>query len=234
MKTYIPTMLLSFFITLPIAWSWSSSLSRRQLIESLVAGGSLLAAAAPAGAACLQGDLSPDCIGVYKVPIDDAILPYVGTPEALKRFAPDLKYVPPIQAPKSFDIAMEILQTQRLAADDITAVVSAGRLEEAGIKVLNLLPKVASAGQVVFDVLQGELSSNTSTSASVKDMQSMKLQQQLDMVLGYWGETDVTIGQGIRGDLGVSARAQLEILASLKDARAALDEFLFVASRRAA
>jgi hypothetical protein len=145
-----------------------------------------------------------------------------------------LKYVPPIQAPKSFDIAMEILQTQRFAADDIVAVVSAGRLEEAGIKVLNLLPKVASAGQVVADVLQGELSSNTSKSATVEDMQSMKLQQQLDMVLGYWGETDVTIGQGIRGDLGVSARAQLEILASLKDALAALDDFLFIASRRAA
>ena len=92
-----------------------------------------------AHAACLSGDLSPSCIGVYKVPMDDRILPYVNTPEALSKFAPDLNYVPPIQSPDSVSQALEILATQQLAAQDIANVVSAGKLEEAGIKILNLL-----------------------------------------------------------------------------------------------
>jgi hypothetical protein len=39
---------------------------------------------ATSNAACLPGDLSPNCIGVYKVPIDDNIRSMVGTKEALK------------------------------------------------------------------------------------------------------------------------------------------------------
>ena len=51
----------------------------------------------PVNAACLQGDLRKECIGVYKVPIDDAIKSYISTPEALTKFAPDLKFVDPIE-----------------------------------------------------------------------------------------------------------------------------------------
>jgi hypothetical protein len=44
-------------------------------------------------AACLPGDIRSECIGVYKMPLDDAALQYVETPEQLKKFAPDLQWV---------------------------------------------------------------------------------------------------------------------------------------------
>jgi len=37
---------------------------------------------------------------------------------------------------------------------------------------------------------------------------------------------DITIGQGLRGTMGVSAVAQLTILSELREATAALDDFL--------
>lgn len=174
-------------------------------------------------AACLPGDLSKECIGVYKVPIDDAVLPYVGTPEALQKFAPDLKYVPPVQKPSSFSSAIESLEAQRKAADDIQTVVSAGRLEEAGIKVLNLMPKVTTSGKLVVQTISDRLDVNKST---IDEIRLTKLEDQYNMVIGLWGECDVTIGQGLRGEMGVSAVAQLQILSSLRDATAALDDFL--------
>ena len=39
-----------------------------------------------------------------------------------------------------------------------------------------------------------------------------RLESQWEMVLALWGESDVMIGQGLRGELGVSAVAQIQIL----------------------
>lgn len=171
--------------------------------------------------------------------MDDAILPYVGTPEALRRFAPDLQFVPPVAAPPSLNAAIEALRSQRLAADDIRDVVSAGRLEEAGIKVLNLLPRVTAAGRLVLSELEsrtrgaasgaGAGGGGGSSSSAVEELKIGMLENQLDTMMAFWGECDVEIGQGIRGDMGVSAVAQLNILSSLRDATGALDDFLATA-----
>jgi hypothetical protein len=197
-------------------------------------------------AACLPGDVRPSCIGVYKVPIDDNVLPYVGSPEALQKFAPDLQYVPPITLPKSLQVAIEILETQRLAADDIGAVVSAGRLEEAGIKVLNLIPKVTTAGRVVLSNIQKQqqqqrvsaeatttTSSSTSTSSDdvVKGLQYQKVEEQYNVMVALWSDCDIVIGQGLRGEMGVSAVAQIQILTSVKDSTIALDDFITSSKR---
>jgi hypothetical protein len=183
-------------------------------------------------AACLPGDLSKECIGFYKVPMDDSYLKYFGTPEAVKTNAPDLNYVPPIRSPKNYKQAVEILETQLLAAKDIQQVVLAGRLEEAGIKVLNLVPQVTVAGRLVVGTIKEELLGGGAAAAAVNEMRILKLEQQLELVMGLWGECDIEIGQGLRGDMGVSAVAQIQILSSLGDAIAALDDLLFAASHR--
>jgi hypothetical protein len=203
------------------------NLSRRQCLHQFLIGAGSYSGwtvfCSKSDAACLPGDLSKECIGVYKVPIDDAILPYVGTPEALAKFAPDLKYVDPIQAPPSFSSAIEILETQRIAADDIKEVISAGRLEEAGIKILNLLPKVTSSGKMVVETIERGLDTKNSV---VDEIRLTKLRDQFMMLTGLWGECDIEIGQGIRGQMGVSAVAQIQILSSLRDATAEFDDFL--------
>jgi hypothetical protein len=57
-------------------------------------------------AACLTGDTDPSCIGFYKVPLDDAILKYVDTPENLARFAPGIKWVKLPASPKTYKEAL--------------------------------------------------------------------------------------------------------------------------------
>lgn len=203
-------------------WTLEFLVGRGGGLAALLLGGS--AASEPASAACLPGDLSKECIGVYKVPIDDGILPYVGTPEQLKLYAPDLTYVTPIQAPSNAKTAIELLDTQQLAAEDIKQVVLSGKLEEAGIKVLRLLPVIQSSGKYLVDKIEyGLLTPNSGT---IVDLKISKLKADLDMALGTWGECDIVIGQGLRGQLGVSAVAQLQILGSLKDAIVAYDDFL--------
>lgn len=154
--------------------------------------------------------------------MDDKISGMVGTKEALERNAPGLNYVPPIEVPKSIKDAMQVLEAQRRAADDIKTVISGGRLEEAGIKVLNLLPKVTAAGRVIIQNVE-----QTSTlSAGAKEVQLLKLQSKFDETLGCFGQVDVSIGQGLRGQMGVVTVAQLGILSDLKEAIGAFDEFL--------
>ncbi|KAG7354713.1 hypothetical protein IV203_004069 [Nitzschia inconspicua] len=212
-----------------------STLSRRHILRKSIAGLTAVVTSSPlllyqpdhSCAACLQGDLRPECIGVYKVPMDDAVLPFIGSKEALKRFAPDLEYVPPISSPKSIPIALEILETQQLAANDIKDVVSAGRLEEAGIKILNLIPKVTSSGRYILSTLQ----SRTTASSTIDELKISMLENQLNDMIALFGECDVVIGQGLRGQMGVSAVAQLTILSSLRDASSALDDFLVLATK---
>jgi hypothetical protein len=228
------TLALLLLVIVPSAWCWSSSTTttRRQWFLGVASG---LATSSAAHAACLPGDLSKDCIGVYKVPIDDNSLRYFGTPEALKKFAPDLNFVPPIPPPKNVAQAWEILNAQRLAADDIQQVVSAGRLEEAGIKILNLVPKVTSSGRFIVQTILNENESSSETASSpklsaIQELQLSKLQEQFSMVLALWGQCDVEMGQGLRGEMGVSAVAQLQLLESLRDATVAFDDFLASAS----
>lgn len=174
----------------------------------------ILAASSACQAACLPGDISKECIGVYKVPLDEVNSGMLNTPQAVQRNVPDLNYVPPVKYPQSAADAVQILQAQRTAADDIRSVVAAGRLEEAGIKMLNLLPKVTAAGRVVVD----HVAQTSPLVGGAKDVQLMQLQSRLDETLVSFGQVDVSIGQGLRGELGVVTVAQLTILSDLKDA----------------
>jgi hypothetical protein len=219
--------------------------SRRQLFQQSVAAitaAAVASAPSSANAACLQGDTRPVCIGIYKVPLDDNILPYISTPEQLHQFAPDLNYVPPIQKPESFEVAMAILRDQRNAADEIKQHVMAGKLEEAGIKVLGLIPQVTSSSRRVFTDLEAKIRTTgivagrpksdepSESETTVEEMAIEMAENQMNFVTGYWGDCDITIGQGIRGELGMLTVAQLTILASLRDATCALDDFLVTAA----
>ena len=229
---------------------------RRTVLKTLIATTTIqtsLSTIQPADAACLQGDLRPECIGVYKVPMDDRILPYISTPEALGKFAPDLQWVAPIPPPQNLVMAWDLLEAQRLAANDIYQVVQQGRLEEAGIKILNLIPIVTTTcnmiledaliqlaqsnavrvrqeqqqqQQLTSDSGQGMSRTGSGSDSALVSLASNRLETQCALVLGLWGETDIMVGQGIRGDLGVSAVAQLQLLNQLQEATAALDDFV--------
>jgi hypothetical protein len=202
------------------------SLNRRRFFSLLSTGCGMACVVDNSNAACLPGDLAPSCIGVYKVPIDDNIKEMVSTRESLQKYAPGINYVPPIPSPTSFSSAYEAILTQRLAADDIVNVVSAGRLEEAGIKVLNLIPRLTVSGRVLVD------NDTSETKSTQESIQREKLQNLLETTEVAWKNVDILIGQGIRGDMGVSAVAQLHILSELREAILSLDEFVASVKKR--
>ena len=200
-----------------------------------------------ASGACLSGDIRPDCIGVYKLPIDAAESPYVDTPERLRLYAPDLRWVPPTPYSRTYDIALDQLRDQRQRLDDAVDLVAMGDIEGAGLAILDVIPKVGAAGIVVirtFDdasneernmamklngtrgVIGNDGNPSSTPKATALEMKAYRIKYGLDELLGYMGETDVLMGQGLRGELGVSAVAQIQILSSLSDCRKEYDNLL--------
>jgi len=114
--------------------------NRRSFIANIVLGPllspSLLVNIDEAQAACLSGDIREECIGVYKMPLDDEALSYVDTPEKLKRFAPDLNWVPPVEYPSSYKNAVNQLKDQKTQLDRVQENVAKGDLSQVGSNLM--------------------------------------------------------------------------------------------------
>ena len=207
----------------------------------------VLMKAKSADAACLSGDIRPECIGVYKLPIDAAESPYVSTSEKLKVYAPDLQWVPPTPYPLTYADALNQLKDQRQQLATAQDLIARGNIEAAGLLLLDITPKVSVAGKFILQKINkssndernlamkmdattnaGNNGGNPSSSnkAITLEMKAYRITTTLDDLLGYFGETDVLIGQGLRGELGVSAPAQLQILSSLSNCSAEFDNLL--------
>ena len=255
-----------------------------------------LASSPPASAACLPGDLSTDCIGVYKLPYaDSADSPWLTDKDVLADFAPDIRYVPVAARPPTVAAAQQLLTQQRAQIPTIRAVVFDGDLSGAGVLILQLIPQVTAAGQTIRQALvqraeeqalkelavtsngvssskiptasttetaSGTPRSTTNTnsflpnwnnkrtavdsSASPANNEEVALMDRIDRLvetslrtydrslqalIAEWSSLDIEIGQALRGQRGVTAVAQIELLSDLKEATAAFDEYLAVVEK---
>lgn len=168
-------------------------------------------------AACLPGDTSIDCIGVYKVPIDNNIKNMVGTPEQLAKYAPDLRYVPPIESPKNYKEAKEEILSLKDDVYGLTSLVSKGDLTSAGVEILRIVPRITVAGRAVI------LSLGSDEKFSMKAYRSDVAHTEL---LASLGSVDVMIGQSMAGQLGSITAAQIQILEELRNANESYDELV--------
>jgi len=174
-------------------------------------------------AACLPGDTSADCIGVYKVPLDTNIDEYVSTPEKLKLFAPDLRYVPPVVPPESYkDSIKELIAIYKENIEEkgdrrLRTTILGGNLTEVGVIILGIMPRVTVAGRVVLEELEESSSSSLYRAEVAMEEISIGL-----------GQIDVEILQAIKGQLGLITVAQLSILENLKEVEAAYSDLLKV------
>jgi len=160
-------------------------------------------------AACLTGDTSEQCIGVYKVPIDEEILPYIETPEQLERYAPDLNWVAQPTYPKSYNDAIQEFNTMETTyLKDIKDNVLKGSLTVAGVQLLQMIPRFTVCGRVILKTLQAREDIN-------QDIYSL-IEDRYMILYASIQNCDVMIGQGLRGQMGVSAVAQITILSELK------------------
>ena len=168
-------------------------------------------------AACLAGDTSIDCIGVYKVPIDDNIKYMVSTPEQLAKFAPDLRYVPPIAIPRNYVEAKDELLSLQEDVSKLTSLVSKGELTMAGIEILRTVPRITVTGRVVIATL-GKY--------DTLSMKAYRTDVAHSELLASLGSADVMIGQSIAGQLGSITAAQIQILEELRNANENYDELV--------
>jgi len=185
-------------------------------------------------AACLSGDTSTECIGYYKVPIDEAT--YLDTPENALKYAPDLKWVPPVQYPKTYKLAREELVELQTRVQNLRLPVSKGDLIDAGTEILSIVPRITVAGRVVIRSLNSY--SDVPTSVTVK--KTGKTGQDLAMIayrsevahsdlLANLGEIDLMIGQFLKGQLGALTVTQIEILSMLKEADTNFSDLILAA-----
>jgi len=121
-----------------------------------------------------------------------------------------------------------------LLKTDVRDEVLAGRLERAGVALLRLAPEAVSAARTIVAIAarqQQQSSPSSSSSSSVQLLASSKLASLLEAVEQRLGSVDVAIGQGMRGQMGVSAAAQLQVLQELDEVQAALDDFVEYAEK---
>eukprot|EP00579_Thalassiosira_antarctica_P006178 CAMPEP_0201894954 /NCGR_PEP_ID=MMETSP0902-20130614/41706_1 /ASSEMBLY_ACC=CAM_ASM_000551 /TAXON_ID=420261 /ORGANISM="Thalassiosira antarctica, Strain CCMP982" /LENGTH=235 /DNA_ID=CAMNT_0048427149 /DNA_START=296 /DNA_END=1003 /DNA_ORIENTATION=- len=207
-----------------------------------------------ARAACLSGDIRTECIGIYKLPIDASESPYMVSPEKLKLFAPDLEWVPPVEYPKNYSDALQQLKEQRRQLDVARDLIAKGDMEKTGLIFLDVIPKVGGAGIVIMKLFAdaeneernaamkkatmteksrdddvdntNDVNPSSTTKATTLERIASRIDYSLNELKAYLGETDITIGQGLRGELGVSAPAQIEILSQIADCRKEFDNLL--------
>jgi hypothetical protein len=149
--------------------------------------------------------------------MDDAALPYVNTPEKLRANAPDLRWVPPVEYPKTYRSARAELDPLQRRCLGLDAIVLRGNFTEAGTELLGIVPRLTVAGRVVIASL---------SERKEMSMKAYRAQVAHTELLNKLGQTDIMIGQAISGQLGATAPAQLQILSELRDANELFDEFL--------
>lgn len=187
------------------------STSRRHFF-TITSGGIIFSTLSPqiANSACLPSDTAVSCIGVYKVPIDDAIAGYIDTPENLRKLAPDLKWVPPPVYPTSEIEAVGELKQLREDLDVVIEFVKRGELTKAGVEVLRMVPRITVDGRVVIRGLQRNESLN---------LKAYRFETAHSDLLIALGSVDVLLGQGISGQLGSITMAQILCLQELERAK---------------
>lgn len=132
----------------------------------------------------------------------------------------------------TYQDAIEILYTQRIALDNIQNVISNGKIDEAGFKVMQLSAQTRTAGKIVLDTLQEQIVSSSSADSSSTNNSSITLlrylscQKKFAMLIDVCDECGITLQNALKGKLGVTTTAQIKVLAVVDETMRLYDDFL--------
>lgn len=130
----------------------------------------------------------------------------------------------------TYQDAMEILSSQRLAVDNISDVISNGNLDEAGFKAMQLSAQIRTAGKIILDSIQ-ERSSYRDANNSFNVLRFLACQKKFVTLLDLCDEFSVTLVNGMAGKLGVVSVAQIKLTPILDEVKNAYDDFLLDVGR---
>eukprot|EP00547_Thalassionema_nitzschioides_P006504 CAMPEP_0194204240 /NCGR_PEP_ID=MMETSP0156-20130528/3827_1 /TAXON_ID=33649 /ORGANISM="Thalassionema nitzschioides, Strain L26-B" /LENGTH=162 /DNA_ID=CAMNT_0038930209 /DNA_START=441 /DNA_END=929 /DNA_ORIENTATION=- len=127
----------------------------------------------------------------------------------------------------TYQDALEIVKTQRLAVDNISNVIQDGNLEEAGFKVMQLSAQTRAGGKIILDTFQEKItSSKTSEDSSVILLRLLNCQKKFAILLDLYDECDAYLNKALKGKLGATTAAQLKTSAVVNETKLAYDDFL--------
>lgn len=140
--------------------------------------------------------------------------------------SPNFKY--------SYQDGLEILATQRVACDNILAVISDGNLNEAAFKIMQLNAQVLVGGKIVLDSIQNDHSGEpkringrtNDTTDAVNTLKLLKCQEKFATLIDVSNESEILVSKALKGKLGATTPAQLKLLSKMKDVRDAFDDFI--------
>lgn len=127
----------------------------------------------------------------------------------------------------TYQDAMEILSSQRLAVDNISEVISNGNLDEAGFKAMQLSVQIRTAGKIVLDSFQERSSARNSANL----LRFLACQKKFVTLLDLCDEFSVTLVNSMAGKLGVVSVAQIKLIPVLDEVKNAYDDFLLEINR---
>lgn len=193
------------------------SMTSNKILSSFVVEQLLMTPPLPSNAACLPSDTSISCIGVYKVPIDDAISGYVNTPENFMKIAPGVKWVPPTEYPKSVKEALQEMRQLRQDLDSVIIFIKEGNLTSAGVEILRMVPRITVDGRVIINTLKRDESTS---------MKAYRVENAHNELLASLGGVDVLLGQALNGQMGSITMAQIQCLEELNGAIQSFDDLI--------
>ena len=141
-----------------------------------------------------------------------------------------IEFVPPSPSfSYTYKDAVEIIQTQRLAVDNILNVIEEGNIEEAGFKVMQLNAQTRTGGKIILDTFQENMSSSKSSSSSdssITLLRFLSLQKKFGILIDLCDEYEDTLQMALKGKSGVKAAVQLKSLKVVDDIKSSYDVFL--------
>lgn len=129
--------------------------------------------------------------------------------------------------------AVDIVHAQRLALDNIGAVVADGNLEEAGFKAMQLSAQTRTAGKIILDTFQERISDKKGSGGNdgaLALLRYLSCQKKLASLLDLCDECDASLRDAVRagrtGGGGMTAAAQLKTTKVVDETKSAYDDFL--------
>ena len=123
----------------------------------------------------------------------------------------------------TYQDAVEIMNAQRIAVENIANVIQDGNIEEAGFKVMQLNAQTRAAGKIMLDYYQEQISGKGD---NIILLRFLSCKKKFAILVDVCDECDAAVQNTLKGKLGVTAAAQIKSSIVVDEIKSAYDDFL--------
>jgi len=123
----------------------------------------------------------------------------------------------------TYQDAVEIMYAQRIAVDNIANVIQDGKIDEAGFKVMQLNAQTKTAGKIILDCYQQQISGKAD---NIILLRFLSCQKKFAILLDLCDECSDALQNTLKGKLGATAAAQIKSSKVVDEIKSSYDDFL--------